>query len=373
MVFGDVLKRGDDFLNQYPRRSLVWRFFSFSTSFIAVGLARLFIKSFYNVKVNNLEKFEEAKERARRENRGFMTVMNHMSTVDDPFVWATLPFRIYSKLENMRWCLGAHNICFANSRVATFFSLGQVLSTERFGVGPFQGSIDAAIRLLSPDNTVNEDVKGYLPPIIRTKPSWVHVYPEGFVLQLHPPYSNSMRYFKWGITRMILETTVPPVILPIFSTGFEKIASEDETKTSWRDLFKSFGSEINVTMGDPLDDKLIDEFRAEWNALCEKYTDKDKPNDLSDELKYGKEAQELRSRLAAVLREHVANIRHEKRSLPEEDPRFKSPSWWKKYTGSEGSSDPDIKFIGKNWAIRRLQKFLNVEEESTNKETKKDK
>lgn len=135
-----------------------------------------------------------------------------------------------------------------------------------------------------------------------------------------------MRYFKWGITRMILEATKPPIVVPIFATGFEKIASEAVTDSMFRQILpRNFGSEINVTIGDPLNDDLIDRYRKEWTHLVEKYYDPKNPNDLSDELKYGKEAQDLRSRLAAELRAHVAEIRNEVRKLPREDPRFKSP------------------------------------------------
>lgn len=79
--------------------------------------------------------------------------------------------------------------------------------------------------------------------------------------------------------------------------------------------------------------------------------------DLNDNLKFSEEAQRLRSQVAATLREHVAKIRHEYRKFPLEDPRFKSPSWWKTYTKTEGESDKDVQFIGQNWAIRRLQGF----------------
>ncbi|ONH79160.1 Lysophosphatidylcholine acyltransferase [Saccharomyces cerevisiae] len=343
------------------------------TSLLTFGVSKLLLFTCYNVKLNGFEKLETALERSKRENRGLMTVMNHMSMVDDPLVWATLPYKLFTSLDNIRWSLGAHNICFQNKFLANFFSLGQVLSTERFGVGPFQGSIDASIRLLSPDDTLDLEwtphsevssslKKAYSPPIIRSKPSWVHVYPEGFVLQLYPPFENSMRYFKWGITRMILEATKPPIVVPIFATGFEKIASEAVTDSMFRQILpRNFGSEINVTIGDPLNDDLIDRYRKEWTHLVEKYYDPKNPNDLSDELKYGKEAQDLRSRLAAELRAHVAEIRNEVRKLPREDPRFKSPSWWKRFNTTEGKSDPDVKVIGENWAIRRMQKFLPPE------------
>ncbi|CAB4256080.1 similar to Saccharomyces cerevisiae YPR140W TAZ1 Lyso-phosphatidylcholine acyltransferase, required for normal phospholipid content of mitochondrial membranes [Maudiozyma barnettii] len=367
MSYEDVLHRGDDFLNQYPRRSKAWRFFSYSTSVFVIGVSKLIIKTFYSVKLNNYENLTLARQRSQRENRGLMTVMNHMSTVDDPFIWATLPMSIYTSLSNMRWCLGAHNICFAGRIKSMFFSAGQVLSTERFGAGPFQGAIDASIRLLSADDTIpyaqtsnsNGTVRKYLPPIIREKPSWVHVYPEGFVLQLHPPFQNSMRYFKWGITRMILEATRPPIVLPIFTTGFENILPEDDSKSGFKQFVHSIGTKINVSFGKPLDDTLVNNYREEWNNLVDKYR-KPGETDLNDELKFGSEAQDLRSRLASELRSAVSNIRSEQPDLPKEDPRFKNPSWWKRYTQTEGQSDPDVRFIGQNWAIRRLQKFLNI-------------
>lgn len=387
MSLPGVLSRGDDFLNEYPRQSSIWRFFSYGTCALTIGISKLVLKTLYNVELNNFDKLERAIDRSQRENRSLMTMMNHMSVVDDPFIWGVFPWRIYRDLDSIRWCLGANNVCFKNKFLATFFSLGQVLSTERFGVGPFQGSIDAAIRLLSPDDTLDLEwtphhekpeidlpkipamVKTireeYIPPVRRFKPSWLHVYPEGFVLQLHPPFANSMRYFKWGVSRMILEATVPPIVVPIFTTGFEKVASEEDAGTGLkRYVPANIGAEIKVTVGDPVDDSTIEQYRKEWTDLVDKYHDPKNPADLSEELKYGKEAQDLRSRLAAELRANLARIRHEDCHLEEEDPRFKSPAWWKEYTSTEGESDPEVKFIGKNWAIRRLQAFLTEAEDS---------
>ncbi|GCE97181.1 lyso-phosphatidylcholine acyltransferase [Zygosaccharomyces mellis] len=381
MSLPDVLNRGDDFLAQYPRRSSVWNFFSHGTCLATIGFSKLILKAFYNVKLNHFDKLERAIDGSKNENRGLITVMNHMSCVDDPFLWAVFPWRIYRDVDTIRWCLGAHNICFQNTVFGTFFSLGKVLSTERFGAGPFQGSIDAAVRLLSPDDTmdlewfppgenVNKPAKevislakkaktNYFPPVKRSRPAWMHVYPEGFVLQLHPPFNNSMRYFKWGVSRMILESTVAPIIVPIFTTGFEKIASEETAGTMIkRYLPTNFGAEINVTVGDPIELSIIESYRQKWQKLVEKYHDPEHPTDLSPELIGGKEAQSLRSAVAAELRKHIAKIRHEERNFPQEDPRFESPSWWKNYTATEGTSDPDVKFVGVNWAIRRLQSYL---------------
>lgn len=375
MSLPDVLKRGDDFLSEYPRNSKIWHLFSYGTTIFTVGISKFILNTMYNVELNNFERLETALEKSRKEERGLMTIMNHMSVVDDPFIWAVFPWKIYRDLNDIRWCLGAHNVCFTNKFVSTYFSLGQVLSTKRFGAGPFQGSVDAMIRLLSPDSTLdNLQVKGCFSTTTLNyhykmqKPAWVHVYPEGFVLQLQPPFSNSMRYFKWGITRMVLEATRPPIVVPIFTTGFEKIAPEDTAESPIdRYLPNNFGTKVTVTVGNILADKLIDSYREEWKQLVDKYSDPKNPTDLSDELKYGKEAQDLRCRVAAFLREQVAIVRNNECGFPEEDSRFKSPSWWRNYTKTEGASDPDVEFIGKNWAIRSLQN-LTEEEEALSKE-----
>ncbi|SCU80045.1 LADA_0B04742g1_1 [Lachancea dasiensis] len=397
MSLPEVLRRGDEFLAEYPRTNALWQMGSHATCLLTVGISKLILKTCYSTRLNNFDKLEKAIDRSVSENRGLMTVMNHMSVVDDPFIWGVFPWRMYKDLDHIRWCLGAHNVCFQGKFLANFFSLGKVLSTERFGGGPFQGSIDASIRLLSPDDTLDLEwtpgwaqeppkgpqssrvssistlAKNYTPPVKRTKPSWVHVYPEGFVLQLESPYANSMRYFKWGITRMILESTVAPIVVPIFSTGFEKIAPESAAGTKIeRYLPRNFGAEVNVTIGDPVDDKIIDAYREEWQRLVDKYHDPKNPTDLTTELKFGKGAQSLRSRLASELRAHVAEVRHNSRNLPLEDKKFQSPEWWKEYTQSEGGSDPSVKFIGKNWAIRRLQKFLKEQEPDASLELPKD-
>lgn len=391
MSLPGVLERGDEFLSEYPRDTRSWNLLSKATMYFTVFVSKTFLNICYSPKLQGLENLDNAMTKAENENRGIITVMNHMSVVDDPFVWGVLPFSFYIKHGgNFRWCLGASNLCFASPSIARFFSLGQTLSTERFGKGPFQGSIDAAIRLLSPDDTLDleyipksqetsdkgdllkkeqkhllkilkpgEKASGsYKPPLLRDNPSWVHVYPEGFVLQLEPPFANSMRYFKWGITRLLLESTKAPVIVPIFATGFEKIAPESAAGTKVaRYLPSNFGAEINVTIGTQIAEDVIDGFRKEWKDLCDKYLKQDIDRDLNDNLKFSKEAEQLRSNVAAALRQHVAKIRHDIRNYPTEDSRFQSPSWWKSYTKSEGASDEEVKFIGQNWAIRRLQGF----------------
>lgn len=395
MSLRDVLLRGDEALEQYPRRSWWWNTASKADCLLAVGFSKLMLNGFYNPELVGLEKLDKALKRSQEENRGLMTIMNHMSVVDDPFLWGFLPWKYYKDIDLIRWGLGADNVCFTNKFTSYFFSLGKIMGTERFGRGPFQPSIDAAIRVLSPDDTLNliydgsEEVSDgwlnykngvsniipmikkikddYIPPIIRSKPSWFHAFPEAFVLQLEEPFNNSMRYFKWGITRLILESTRQPIVVPIFSHGFEKIAPESSANSMIdRFLPSNFGAQIKVIIGDPLDDEFIAKFRKEWLSLVKKNLDSANPDDLSEFLKTNPKIQELRSNLASELRKSIADLRKQV-GFPDEDPRFKDHKFWKRYTLSEGESDPDIKFIGENWAIRRLQAFLNDKKDDEKK------
>lgn len=401
MSFQDVLKRGDDFLNEYPRTSRLWNYASHATCLFMILQSKFFLNVLYNPHLHNIEKLDRALEKARSENRSLLTMMNHMSVVDDPTFYAALPFRFHTDIETIRWGFGAHNVCFSNKALSWFFNLGKILGTKRFGDGPFQGSLDAAIRILSPDDTLDleftpgvkevakptllQEINGVghvggnttmlaekvrptadstnllmsKSPFIRTKTSWFHVFPEGFVLQLQEPHQNSMRYFKWGISRLILESTRTPVVVPIFTYGFEKVAPEDSAdKGINRWLPSNIGAEIHINIGDPIPDETLESYRKKWRDLCNKYIDPKNPTDLSEELKTGNMAKRLRSDLAAELREAVLAIRNSLGVFKSEDPRFKNPVFWEEYTRTEGKSDPDVRFIGKNWAIKRLQKHL---------------
>ncbi|VEU20675.1 DEKNAAC101542 [Brettanomyces naardenensis] len=382
MSFYDVLSRGDEALEQNrPRNSKIWNFFSHLTCKTVIGASKIVMGTLYDVEVKGLNNLDDAMIDARKQDRGIMTVMNHMSTCDDPFLWACFPWRNYKDLDDIRWGLAATNICFTNIITTRFFSLGKILPCDRFGRGPFQPGLDACVRLLSPDDTLDEkhiyhndgvslsslipkgipDSRNFLssqysPPVLRKKTSLVHVFPEGFVCQLQSPFNNSMRFFRWGTARMILEPTVAPVIVPIFSDGFEKIKPEKLEDTMF-DFFTFYnrGSKVTVNIGKPLDSQVIESFRDEWKRLCDKYHDVGDFSRMTDELKFGEEARKLRSKVSAYLREQVARLRIEN-GFSEEDPRFSNIQWWSKYTASKGESDKEVKFMGLNWAVRDYQK-----------------
>lgn len=381
MSYYDVLKRGDEeILSTRPQQSLLWNCASLFTSMGMIAISKLVLTTLYNKEVTGLDNFEKALNKSREENRGFLTVMNHMSTCDDPMIFACLPWKYSMEWNDIRWGLAASNVCFTNKLATAFFSLGKIIPCERFGRGPFQSGLDACVRLLSPDETITpEQVRSgssakntldmfspqYSGPILRSKSSWVHVFPEGYVCQLKPPFNNSMRFFRWGTARLILEPTVAPVIVPIFATGFELIKPEELDLKNDYLTPNNVGATVKVNIGEQLDEGIIAGFRSEWKALCDRFPNIENPCDLSHEVKFGAEARNLRIRVCDYLREQCVSLRLGV-GLPPEDPKFKSVDFWTDYTKSRGESDPAVKFIGLNWATKEYQHDVSVYDEFGN-------
>ena len=148
------------------------------------------------------------------------------------------------------------------SVLSTFFALGQTLPTYRHGIGIFQPAVDDAIALL------------------RHRNAWIHVFPEGRVRQSE---DLSMRYFKWGVARMILEVSCPtpsltpttttttgsvravqPIVVPMFIEGLQEVMHDSRGfPTFLPRLFKR----VKCTYGDPIPDDLIAPFVDRWREL----------------------------------------------------------------------------------------------------------
>lgn len=306
------------------------------------------------------------------------------------------------------------------------------MSTKRFGAGPFQGSIDAAISLLSGHDTSvplkrnasfptrydirhdytqshlfsNESetnitnreslIKDVLtvfetgklpmknPPF---KSNWVHIFPEAFVHQVYPPYRYTLRYFHWGVSRLLLESSRPPIVVPIYAYGFDDIIPED--KEPDYSLLKRMGKTgLKVKIGNPLDEEKIGQYRQEWVDLVQSKTNKimdatdtelsgnneemalireEKSTydnrkqivdgDMPESLKTGPEAQKLRSKVANYLRDELENLRV---SLgfergPEE---FADPAFWDKENG--GCKDVPVMGNVNKLEVHKFQDLLKL-------------
>ncbi|KAI8976415.1 acyltransferase-domain-containing protein [Trametes punicea] len=211
-----------------------------------VGLGSKAILNGYcsSVTVNGLEHLLKTLENdERNRGRGIITMSNHISTLDDPVAWGVLPARFYRDSRMTRWTLGASDIIFTNPYVpepcvfSTFFRLGQVIETFR-GKGIFQPAVDAAIEKLN-------------------QGEWIHLFGEGKVnpASSDPASPNAARLlrFKWGVGRIIMEARKPPVIIPMWLTGFDKFMPEGRPFPY--KYFPKPGAAISVTFGEPVPEK----------------------------------------------------------------------------------------------------------------------
>ncbi|KAG1874781.1 acyltransferase-domain-containing protein [Suillus subalutaceus] len=212
----------------------------------------LLCKAFLNsglcsITVSNLHILLDAlrNDERRRNGQGVVTVANHISTLDDPLVWGTLPTELYLNSNTTRWSLGASDIMFTNPLFSAFFRKGQVLETFR-GNGIFQPSIDIAIKQLN---------EGH----------WVHLFGEGKVNQ-PPDYPRTngvarLPRFKWGVGRILMETAVPPLIIPMWLTGFDKLMPEHRSFPY--KYFPRLGIRLGVVFGNPIS---VEEITAALSA-----------------------------------------------------------------------------------------------------------
>ncbi|KAJ3564203.1 hypothetical protein NPX13_g7925 [Xylaria arbuscula] len=236
--------------------------------------------------------------------------------------------------------------------LAAFFSAGQVLPTHRLQHSPhgglFQPTVPQAIKLLSSQPFTQPATSGddaedaaistsVLPPIYaRDRHSWVHVFPEACVHQ-HP--KMFMRYFKWGVSRMILESEPMPDVLPIFIDGTQKMMSEDR---EWPRFLPRFGFTFRVAFGEPVDtQKIFGDLRARWQELVRREREQSKSQipqplgELSDELKYGDEATKLRIEVARRVRDEVLKVRASL-SYPNDEPSgFELAETWRREPGTD--------------------------------------
>ncbi|KAB8264389.1 hypothetical protein BDV32DRAFT_117697 [Aspergillus pseudonomiae] len=343
--------------------SLPWRVMSSVTVFGVAALCRSFLYTLSRPEVNGLDSFLElldSRSDPSQRNRGLLTVSNHISVMDDPIMWGFLPLRYNFGFSNWnrRWGFGSHDICFQGRPLSLFFTMGQVLPTHRLAHSPYGGvaqpAVTQAIRLLSkgpfPVNahkarperqhwslqnvcvdpfsdlpmayTTNGEDSHLAPSAFSCNSySWVHIFPEG---KIHQAPNKTMRYFKWGVARLILETNECPDVVPMWVEGFDQVMHESR---EFPRFLPRPGKDVSVTFGQKVDtDAVFGDMRRRWRELKAKAELKaPETRDLavgvlSDELLNGKEAVELRKEVTKKVRDLVLDVRRS-RGLPDEDPK----------------------------------------------------
>lgn len=369
--------------------SLPWRVTSSLVLGVSSCISKAFLFGLNKTEVYGLQRFldilDSRADPAKRQ-RGLITVSNHISVLDDPVMWSVLPLSYIVRPENARWGLGAHDICFTNKLFAKFFTYGQVLPTHRLKHsqhgGLFQPTFTEAIRLLSSPSTspppsssqnsppsdpftsgtltysypktfttTGQDVVPAPSIYPANRHAWVHIFPEGAVHQ-HPTLET--RYFRWGISRLILESEPLPDVVPMFIDGFQRVMPEDRTFPRFLPRIRN---QIRVAFGEALDSEAVfGDLRKRWKDLVARR--RNGFNSIAggevlgelndDELRDGPEAREIRIEVARRVRDEVMKLRRQM-GYPEGDPALgDAETWAKDKEGKRYRSAVDGSFINQD-------------------------
>ncbi|VVA96577.1 unnamed protein product [Arabis nemorensis] len=182
----------------------------------------VFMNGFNRVQVYGLEKLHDALLN-RPKNKPLVTVSNHVASVDDPFVIASLlPPKLLLDARNLRWTLCATDRCFKNPVTSAFFRSVKVLPVSR-GEGIYQQGMDIAISKLNSGG-------------------WVHIFPEG---SRSRDGGKTMGSAKRGIGRLILDADTLPMVVPFVHTGMQDIMPVGAS-------VPRIGKTVTVIIGDPI-------------------------------------------------------------------------------------------------------------------------
>jgi monolysocardiolipin acyltransferase len=167
--------------------------------------------------------------------------------------------------------------------------------------------------------------------------AWVHIFPEGMI---HQTEERIMRYFKWGVSRLILESEPMPDIVPMFIEGFDNIMHE--TREFPRFIPRPFKN-VRVTFGERLDtEEVFGDLRQRWRQMRAKEEKKGEQLELgvlNDALKYSEEAVALRKECTRRMRQAVLDVRR-RRGYSDEDPKNSlAETWLREGPEREGRKD----------------------------------
>lgn len=152
--------------------------------------------------------------------------------------------------------------------------------------------------------------------------SWVHIFPEGRIHQ-HP--LKSLRYFKWGVSRLILESEPLPDIVAMFVDGNQAVMHESR---EFPRFLPRIGKQIRVAFGEKVDgEKVFGDLREQWKRLVGRQREASQGKhgemalgELTEGLMFGAEAVALREECTRRVRKEVLKVRRSL-GLPDEDPK----------------------------------------------------
>ena len=152
-----------------------------------------------------------------------------------------------------------------------------------------------------------------------------------------------MRYFKWGVARLILEPDVCPDIVPIWIEGNDQIMHESR---SWPRFIPRVNKRCGVWFGENVGgdgNTIFHELRRKWRLLVDESKRQGgvemELGVLNAELRYGEEAVNLREECTRQIRNEVLKLRR-RRGYEDEDPKEGLVETWREEGGQrEGRMD----------------------------------
>lgn len=158
------------------------------------------------------------------------------------------------------------------------------------------------------------------------KHAWLHIYPEG---RIHQKADKTMRYFKWGVARLILESEPCPDVVPMWLEGFDRVMHESRT---WPRFVPRVGHDVSVTFGERVDmEARFGDLRERWRKMLLAAEEAEGEVELGvcpESLKDSEEARRLRMECTMRVREEVLKLRRG-RGWPDEDPKSSLAETWK--------------------------------------------
>ncbi|QCD77771.1 monolysocardiolipin acyltransferase [Vigna unguiculata] len=186
------------------------------------NVCHVFMNGLNRVQVYGLEKLHSALLH-RPQGKPLLTVSNHVASMDDPLVIASLlPPSVLLDARNLRWTLCASDRCFKNPVTSAFFRSVKVLPVSR-GDGIYQEGMDLALSKLN-------------------NGSWVHIFPEG---SRSRDGGKTMSSSKRGVGRLVLDGDRTPLVVPFVHTGMQEIMPIGAN-------FPRIGKIVTVLIGDPI-------------------------------------------------------------------------------------------------------------------------
>lgn len=185
---------------------------------------------------------------------GLITVSNHASPLDDPFLFcAMLPLSFFFTEhvhERVRWSICAREMCYKSRLLGDFFKSGKTLPVER-GKG------------------LNQPVMGVVARAV-ARGEWVHVFPQGKIV--FNDGKGKVGDLKWGVGKLVCDSYLLsgriPVVLPFHHTGMTSVLGKGE-------IVPSVGGWVEVRVGEVV--RLADlvglcrkDERCAWRKITER-------------------------------------------------------------------------------------------------------